>query len=116
MTTVPFNLPLEARIEASEPIARERLVKGMPMAGSLAALTNDEQGFHVGQWVSEVGAWRVNYSEDELCVILEGSGRLIGDDGSELSFKTGSAFVIPRGFQGIWETTERVRKIYAIAE
>jgi len=116
MAPSPFNLPLDAHIEANEPIARERLVKGMPMAGSLAALTNDEQGFHVGQWVSEVGAWRVNYSEDELCVILEGSGRLIGDDGSELPFKTGSAFVIPRGFQGIWETTERVRKIYAIAE
>jgi len=116
MTTAPFNLALETPIDAVEPIARERVVKGTPMTGSLVALTNDEQGFHVGQWVSEVGAWRVNYSEDELCVILAGSGRLIGDDGSELAFQTGSAFVIPRGFQGLWETTERVRKIYAIAE
>ena len=116
MSTVPFTLPLDAPIEASEPIARERVIKGTPMAGSLASLTNDEQGFHVGQWVSEPGAWRVNYSEDELCVILEGSGCLIGDDGSKLPFKAGSAFVIPRGFQGVWETVERVRKIYAIAE
>ena len=116
MTKVPFNLSLDTPIEASEPIASERVVKGLPKAGSLAALTNHEQGFHVGQWVSDVGAWRVDYSEDELCVILAGSGRLIGDDGSELPFKTGSAFVIPRGFQCIWETFERVRKIYAIAE
>lgn len=116
MTTAPFNLALETPIDAVEPIARERVVKGTPMTGSLVALTNDEQGFHVGQWVSEVGALRVNYSEDELCVILAGSGRLIGDDGSELAFQTGSTFVIPRGIQGLWETTERVRKIYAIAE
>ena len=116
MTTAPFNLPLDTSIEAIEPIASDKIVTGAPVTGSLAALTNDEQGFHVGQWVSEPGAWRVSYSEDELCVILAGSGRLIGDDGSELPFKAGSAFVIPRGFQGLWETTERVRKIYAIAE
>jgi len=116
MPTSPFSLSLDARIDTVEPIASDRIVSGTPTTGSLAALTNSDQGFHVGQWVSEIGAWRVSYSEDELCVILEGSGRLIGNDGSELAFTTGSAFVIPRGFQGIWETTERVRKIYAIAE
>ena len=116
MTTTPFHLSLAAPIEASDPIAAERIVRGVPRTGTLAALTNSDQGFHVGQWVSEIGAWRVDYSEDELCGILEGSGRLIGDDGSELGFQAGSAFVIPRGFKGIWETATRVRKIYAIAE
>jgi len=116
MTTRPFHLPLEAPINASDSIAAERLVRGSPHTGTLAALSNTDQGFHVGQWVSEAGAWRVDYSEDELCVILEGSGRLIGDDGSDLRFQAGSAFLIPRGFKGIWDTTTRVRKIYAIAE
>jgi uncharacterized cupin superfamily protein len=47
---------------------------------------------------------------------LSGSGKLRGDDGSILEFEAGQSFVIPRGFQGIWETTEPVRKIYAIVE
>ncbi len=116
MTTRPVALALDAPFAAIDPIAAHKLIRGTPKAGTLAAFTNDEQGFHVGQWTSEEGSWRVDYSEDELCVILEGSGRLIGDDGSELAFSKGSAFVIPRGFKGVWETVEPVRKIYAIAE
>jgi hypothetical protein len=116
MPTHPFALALDAPLAATEPIAAHKLIQGTPKAGTLSAFTNDEQGFHVGQWTSERGSWRVDYSEDELCVILEGSGRLIGDDGSELPFQKGSAFVIPRGFKGVWETFESVRKIYAIAE
>jgi hypothetical protein len=116
MTTRPFALALGAPLAATDPIAAHKLIQGTPKSGTLSALTNEEQGFHVGQWVSEIGSWRVNYSEDELCVILEGCGRLIGDDGFELAFSKGSAFVIPRGFKGVWETAEPVRKIYAIAE
>jgi uncharacterized cupin superfamily protein len=48
-------------------------------------------------------------------VILEGRVRLSSDDGSSAEYGPGAAFVIPRGFTGVWETIEPCRKIYAIA-
>ena len=116
MTPRPISLSLNAAIDATNPIDPARLVAGTPKSGTLPAYEQAEAGFYAGQWVSEPGIWRVAYCEDELCIILEGSGSLNSEDGSVLAFKAGDAFVIPRGFKGQWETRERVSKIYAIAE
>ena len=40
---------------------------------------------------------------------------LTRDGGEPHEYGPGEAFVIPRGFAGVWETLEPVRKIYAIA-
>lgn len=112
----PFTIPTSATLAKDTPISPDRIVSGAPLTGILPSYENQERGFYVGQWASDIGAWRVSYTEDELCTILSGSGKLRGDDGSILEFEAGQSFVIPRGFQGIWETTEPVRKIYAIVE
>ena len=48
-------------------------------------------------------------------IITEGHGaRLTDADGHGETFGPGSAFVIPAGFKGSWETLETLKKYYAI--
>lgn len=98
----------------TDPIATEKVISGAPRAGLRSAFENEAKGFYVGTWGSEVGAWRVAYDEDELCVILEGRVRLTEEGGESREFGPGAAFVVPAGFSGVWETLEPLRKIYAI--
>ena len=76
--------------------------------------TDPTEQFFAGIWASEVGAMKISYTEEELCVILEGKVRLTAEDGSSVEFGPGNTFVIPAGFKGIWETLEPVKKIYTI--
>ena len=100
--------------ELTDPIAADKLISGAPRTGARGAYENEAAGFYTGTWESQVGAWRVAYDEDELCVILAGRVRLTEDGGAPRDFGPGDAFVLPRGFRGVWETLEPVRKIYAI--
>ena len=70
--------------------------------------------FFAGIWSSSVGAKNVNYTEEEVCVILEGRVRLTDLAGNAKEFGAGSTFVLPAGFKGTWETLEAVKKIYVI--
>jgi uncharacterized protein len=97
-----------------QPIAAEKILSGAPMTGVRAAYENDAKGFYTGVWESSPGRWRISYTEDELCVILEGRVRLTADDGEVREYEKGASFVIASGFSGVWETIERVRKVYAI--
>jgi uncharacterized protein len=99
----------------AEPVAAEKRIAGEPMTGTRPALESEKKGFYTGVWASSVGKWRISYTEDELCYLLEGHIRLTGDDGSVSEFRAGDAFTIASGFNGTWETIEPARKIYAIS-
>ena len=110
---VSFEEPLDA--ELSSP-PRERILSGDP-SQRIQNYFSDAQGrFHCGRWTCQVGAWRVRYTEVELCHLLAGRVRLKSDAGGEWQFGAGSTFVINKGFSGIWETVERCEKVYAILE
>ena len=95
-----------------------RLAPGSAMPQQHARnLFSDRTGqFHGGIWRSSVGAWRVNYTESELCVLTQGRVRLSDDTGRSWTFGPGDCFVVPSGFSGLWETLEPARKFYAIFE
>jgi uncharacterized protein len=76
--------------------------------------TDPTEQFFTGIWSSSVGAKSVNYTEEEVCVILEGRVRLSDLQGNAKEFGAGSTFVLPAGFKGTWETLEAVKKIYVI--
>ena len=76
--------------------------------------TDPTEQFFAGIWASSVGAFKVSYTEEELCFLLEGRVRLTDGSGTVREFGPGSAFVIPAGFEGVWETLEPVKKVYAI--
>lgn len=110
---VPLSTTLEP--ELSSPSA-DRLIAGDPRQGISNYFSDDSQQFFAGRWSSTRGKWRVRYTENELCVMTSGRVVITGEDGAQLTFAAGDAFVVPAGFSGTWEVLEDCTKIYAIFE
>ena len=70
--------------------------------------------FRSGFWAAEPGRAEIHYTKDELCVLLDGVVRLTDADGHVETYRQGDTFLIPKGFKGVWETVEPVRKFHAI--
>jgi uncharacterized cupin superfamily protein len=110
---VSFDVPMPA--ESTAPPA-DRIVSGDPRQQIQNYFSDASGRFHCGRWACHSGAWRVRYTEIELCHLLKGRVRLKSDSGAEWVFQSGSTFLINKGFSGIWETLEDCEKIYAIFE
>ena len=73
---------------------------------------------HDGETVARIGVWEADVSKTRLIdypfteYVLMISGRLVitNDDGTELEFKAGDTFVMPKGWTGIWDIRERMKK------
>ena len=109
-------IPDAAVDEQRTPVDAERLISGHPTQAVANAYSSVDERFHCGVWEGDVGAWRVRYTEHELCHMLEGKVRMTGDDGGVTIAVAGDSFVIPAGFEGIWEVLEPARKLYAVYE
>jgi uncharacterized cupin superfamily protein len=72
--------------------------------------------FHAGIWSGGVGCWRVQYSEHEFCTMLQGRVKVSDNAGQSVLLSAGDSFVIPAGFEGLWEVLEPASKTYAIFE
>jgi len=114
VSTLPFALSLAPLHGGYEPVPADRRVSGAPLTRYLSALTSADGRLDAGTWEGTAGSWRVNYTETEVCLLLDGRVRLIADDGQAREFTAGEAFVVPSGFQGIWEVLEPARKLYVI--
>jgi uncharacterized cupin superfamily protein len=95
-----------------------RLVGDSPMPDQAVrnGFTDATGRFFGGIWRSGVGTWRVRYTENELCVLTSGRVRIRDTAGGSWTFGPGDCFVIPSGFEGVWEVLEPARKFYAIYE
>ena len=100
----------------ADTIPAEKLISGKSPTSLWNAFSDASEQFHVGQWSSEACKLHVSYSENELCVLLEGTVRMENSEGESWTFSKGEAFVIPAGFAGTWESVTPVRKIYAAFE
>ncbi len=95
-----------------------RLAAGSPLPEQFVrnAYTDASGRFFAGTWRSSVGAWRVTYTENEMCVLTAGRIRITDDQGRQVTFGPGDSFVMPAGFSGLWEVLEPAQKFYAIYE
>jgi len=95
-----------------------RLAPGSPVPAQFVrnAYTDASGRFFAGIWRSSVGAWRVSYTENELCVLTAGRVRITDDYGRQSTYGPGDSFVMPAGFSGLWEVLEPAQKFYAIYE
>ena len=93
-----------------------RVVQGDPHHQSTTYFKNDAGDLIAGTWTSTPGKWHAFTDRDEFCYIVSGHVRLIGNDGTIQSFKTGDAFLIPNGFSGRWEVVETTTKHFVIRQ
>lgn len=116
----PQVVTIDETAAEEEPLALDpaRLVPGSPMPAQFVrnAFTDGTGRFFGGIWRSSPGAWRVSYTENEVCVLTEGRVRITDDSGNACTYGPGDCFVMPAGFQGLWEVLEPARKFYAIFE
>ena len=97
-------------------LAPEKLLDGDPEQRLWAGYADPSGKFFAGVWESDPGTWRVQYTEEEYCRILEGCSIITASDGAAITVGPGDEFVIPRGFSGTWQVVERTRKTYVIYE
>jgi uncharacterized cupin superfamily protein len=84
--------------------------------GAYALATTYKSGVFAGNkvalWGSEAGALKArNYPLDEFVYVLEGDLVTVDADGARHEFHPGDAFVIPKGWAGLWDMKTRFKKI-----
>ena len=94
----------------------EKILAGIPRTRASNQYAEPSQQYFCGLWTSTSGKWRISYTEHELCVLIEGRVRIESADGDRHEFKAGDAFVVPAGFEGVWEVVEPCKKWYAVFE
>ena len=94
----------------------EKLLAGNPKQRLWVQYQDPSGRFCAGVWASETGKWKVRYTEEEYCRMLEGTSVITDDKGVRVTLRAGDEFVIPRGFTGTWEVVEPTRKRFVIYE
>jgi uncharacterized cupin superfamily protein len=94
----------------------ENILAGIPRARASNQYTEPTLQFCCGIWTSSAGKWRVRYTEHEFCVLIEGRVRVESVLGEKYELRAGDAFVVPAGFEGVWEVIEPCKKWYSIFE
>jgi uncharacterized cupin superfamily protein len=84
--------------------------------GAYALATMYKSGVFAGNkvalWGSEAGALKAgNYPLDEFVYVLEGDLVTVDADGARHEFHPGDAFIIPKGWAGLWDMKSRFKKI-----
>ena len=94
----------------------EKLLQGNPKQTVWLDYTDVSGKFMAGIWHSERGRWRILYTEEEYCRVLEGVSVIADQAGAAVTVRAGEEFVIPAGFVGTWEVLEPTRKRFVIYE
>ena len=116
--SAPPRIVLLDRLQTGESAnpSPENILAGIPRARASNQYSEPTQQFFCGLWTSTIGKWRVRYTEHEFCVLIEGRVRIESVTGEKHEMRAGDAFVVPAGFEGIWEVIEPCKKWYAIFE
>lgn len=110
-------LPSAPTVERQEYfVAAENLISGNPRQAVWIEYEDPSGQFYVGIWSSEVGEWRIRYTEHEYCRILEGRSVITDSEGRSITVVAGSEFTIPAGFRGTWRVVEPTRKRFTMYE
>ncbi len=94
----------------------EKLLSGNPLQTVWMHYSDPTRQFFVGIWRSEPGKWRIAYTEEEYCHMLEGCSVITDALGQAFTVRAGDSFVVPRGFIGTWEVLETTTKRFVIHE
>ncbi len=73
---------------------------------------------HSGDVLVQIGVWEAgagktilkNFPFTEFVLLISGSVIVTEEDGTSRSFVAGDTFVIPKGWSGVWDVQERMKK------
>lgn len=65
-------------------------------------------------WESDVKKFDWEYDENETFYVLEGSVKVLTDDGEEVEFGKGDLVTFPKGVKCTWDVKKKIRKLYMI--
>lgn len=104
---------------AAEPVepwqpAPDRVVRAGAAGGMQNVYESPDGRVFAGIWHATRGAWRVVYDEMEFCHVTKGRARLTSSAGEVIEVQAGDGFVIPNGFEGVWDVLEDMEKHYVI--
>lgn len=116
--TQPFAIPASLTFTADEwaPVEAERIVEGTPQSAARVLYTSADGKFCAGLYGCTAGKWRVSYTEDEFCTLIEGSVVISDENGVAQTYSAPESFLIPAGFKGFWEPRGNLRKYFVIYE
>ncbi|HEX8827086.1 MAG TPA: cupin domain-containing protein [Xanthobacteraceae bacterium] len=93
------------------------LLSGNGDTKAWSALNTPDGVVTSGVWESEAFSKKKSHPDSmEFCYILEGNVRLADNKGGVALFGPGDAFIVEPGFDGVWESLNRVRKYFVIAK
>lgn len=111
-----LKLPAASVEPESYLLPTEKLLSGNPRQTVWVHYTDPTGQFVVGEWHSEVGKWKIAYTEEEHCRMLEGTSVITDQQGHAVTVAAGESFVVPRGFVGTWEVVVPSRKTFVVYE
>src|ERR1700733_9570037 len=76
----------------------EELLQGNPRQTVWMHYTDRSGRFMAGIWHSERGRWKILYTEQEYCRMLEGVSVITDQAGAQITVRAGDELVIPAGF------------------
>ncbi len=98
-------------------ISPDTVVDGIADERGYLFFTNAAGNVDAGVWECTPCTERVsNYPYDQCCFVLEGSLTITDESGHAETFSPGDAFIIPRGFNGLWQMTERYKNFFVTVE
>ena len=101
---------------ADVPLDHAELLAGLPLGQDFNYFQRPEAKLRAGIWRSTAYTEHYeNYPCDEFMIVLEGEVTLENDAICE-TYRKGDAFLVPKGFKGIWRQPVAMLKFYVIVE
>lgn len=74
----------------------------------------EEGNLTAGTWECEPGKLQLDLDITEFCHLLKGHWVLTSESGQVTEVKAGDSWIFPKGWKGVAEVVETVRKVYMI--
>jgi uncharacterized cupin superfamily protein len=112
----PGIIPISLGTQTTEKFVYPPGVAVGSFDGAYKEATVYKSGVHAGDrvafWESEPGGLRAsNFPKDEFVHVLEGSVVTTDANGTKHEFRAGDAFVLPKGWAGMWEMNAHFKKL-----
>jgi uncharacterized cupin superfamily protein len=102
---------LDALELVDAPIEPSWILAGNPVARSAVHSRSDDDSATTSVWECTAGSFRWHFGWEETVLILEGSVRVTGEDGSVQVLKAGDIGYFAGGTWATWEIDDYVRKL-----